>query len=126
MAESVITVSKLREVIGGGDLRVDNALPDAVNRCVLDLVEGAVRRARQNGRSTVRPDDLAGQRAFDPVGVTVASRVQGLIREAGLRVDGNLVDALNGHVQAILKEGMEKARANGRSTVRPHDLPSIR
>lgn len=126
MAESVITISKVRDVISAAGMRTDSALPDELNQRVLTLISGAIQRARDNGRSTVRADDLAGQRAFDPVGVTLAGRVQAVIRAAGVRVGGNLVDALNGHVHAILTEGIEKARANGRSTVRPHDLPSIR
>ncbi len=126
MAETVITISKVRNVVTGAGMRTDGALPDELNQRVLDLLSGAMQRARDNGRSTVRPDDLAGQRAFDPVGVTLAGRVQAVVRGAGLRVGGNLIEALNGHVQAILREGIEKARSNGRSTVRPHDLPTIR
>ncbi len=126
MAELLVTVSKVRDVIGGADLRTDSQLPDALHNRVVALLNGAMNRARKNGRSTVRPEDLAGPRLDDSTGVTVASRVQQLVRASDLRVDSNLVDALNGHVQAILNEGIERARANGRSTVRPYDLPAFR
>lgn len=126
MAELLVTVSRVREVIGGADLRTDSQLPEALHNRVVALVSGAMNRARKNGRSTVRPEDLAGPRLDESTGVTVASRVQQLIRDSDLRVDSNLVEALNGHVDAILSEGIERARANGRSTVRPYDLPAFR
>ncbi len=126
MAELLVAVSKVREVIGEAELRTDSQLPDALHLRVVALVNGAMNRARKNGRATVRPEDLAGPRLDESTGVTVASRVQQLIRASDLRVDANLVEALNGHVDAILNEGIERARANGRNTVRPYDLPAIR
>lgn len=125
MADQLITISKVKDIISGGGMRTDGNLPDALNGRVDQLVRGAMKRARENGRATVRPEDLGGSKAFNAGSVTVASRVSGVVRDAGLRVDGSLVDAVNGHVQAMVKEGMEKAKANGRSTVRPYDLPSV-
>ncbi len=126
MAELLVTVSKVREVIGGEELRTDSQLPDALHHRVVSLLSGAMNRARKNGRATVRPEDLAGPRIAESAGVTVASRIQQLIRASDLRVDANLVDAVNAHVEAMLSEAVERARANGRSTVRPYDLPAIR
>lgn len=126
MAEQLITVSQVKEVIGGADMRTDGSLPDALNERVSELLNGAVVRARENGRKTVRPEDLAGTGANNPRSVTVASRVRSVISAADLRVDGSLPDAINGHVEGMLEEAIERARANGRSTVRPHDLPSVR
>lgn len=125
MADQLITVSKVKDIIGGGDMRTDGSLPDELNGRVVDLVSGAMQRCRDNGRSTVRPEDLAGSEATNPLAVTVASRVSDVVRNGGLRVDGNLVDAVNGRVQAMVQEGMGKARANGRATVRPYDLPRV-
>lgn len=122
----LVTVSKVKEVIGGKDMRTDGSLPDALDEKVRDLVKGAMERTRENGRSTVRPEDVAGRGATGAASLTVASRVQGVIREGGFRVDSSLVDALNGHIQSMLEEGIERAKANGRSTVRPYDLPSVR
>ncbi|MDQ3931316.1 MAG: hypothetical protein M3252_00530 [Actinomycetota bacterium] len=126
MAELFVAVSKVREVIGEAELRTDSQLPEALHQRVVALLNGAMNRARKNGRATVRPDDLAGARLDDAPGVVVASRVQQLIRASDLRVDANLVEALNGHLEAMLSEAIERARANGRSTVRPYDLPAIR
>ncbi|MGH3442142.1 MAG: hypothetical protein ACRDUY_08895, partial [Nitriliruptorales bacterium] len=123
MAEQLITVSRVRDVIGSKDKRVDSGLPDALNACVSDLLNGAMRRAKNNGRKTVRPEDLAGPGAYNAESLTVASRVKAAVSGQDLRSDSGLVDALNGRVQAMLGEAADRAGANGRSTVRPHDLP---
>lgn len=125
MAE-LVTVSQVRDVIGGNDMRTDSGLPDSLDERVRDLLDGAIDRAQENGRATVRPEDLAGSQVDEPASLTVASRVKDHVKSADLRSDGNLPDAVNGHVQAILVEAIERARANGRSTVRPYDLPVIR
>ncbi len=126
MAEQLVTVSKVREVISGADMRTDSSLPDALNDRVADLLDGAIQRSRDNGRATVRPEDLAGRAASSPASLSVASRVKDVVKNAGLRSDGSLGEAVNGHLQSMLSEAIDRARANGRSTVRPHDLPTLR
>lgn len=126
MAEQLVTVTKLKEVISGNDMRTDSGLPDSLNETVAGLLDGAIARSQDNGRQTVRPEDLAGRRSDDAVSLTVASRIKDHVKSAGLRSDANLPDAVNGRVQAILEEAIERARANGRSTVRPYDLPAVR
>lgn len=54
--------------------------------------------------------------------VIVTSKVKAAIKEAGLRTDGNLPDALNDKIHELLKAAAKRAKENGRSTVRPHDL----
>ena len=126
MAEQLVTVSRVKNVISRADLRTDGSLPDVLNERVLDLLNGAMARARENGRKTVRPEDLAGRGAYNPESVTVASRVRGVIGAADLRVDGSLPDAVDGHVQAMVEEAVSRAKANGRKTVKPYDLPAVR
>lgn len=125
MADQLVTISKIKEVIGGADMRTDGSLPDALNQRVQELVNGAIERTKENGRSTVRPEDLAGRSVPGAASLTVASRVKDVVKAAGMRSDGNLPDAINGHVQGMLEEGIQKAKANGRATVRPHDLPKL-
>ena len=49
--------------------------------------------------------------------------VRSKIKEAaGIRVAGNLADALDKKVAEMLKIAEERAKANGRSTIRPCDL----
>ena len=54
--------------------------------------------------------------------VVVGSKVKEVIKEAGLRSDGELVQAVNDAVHDLLATAITRAKANGRSTVRPHDL----
>lgn len=58
MAESLVVQSKLKETVKRHDLRMDGNLPDAVNDKVAAMLREAAKRARENGRSTLRPHDL--------------------------------------------------------------------
>jgi RNA recognition motif-containing protein len=68
--------------------------------------------------------EVGGQRITANVKkvLLVGSKVKEVIREAGLRSDGELVQALSDKVHEILGAAIERCTANGRSTVRPHDL----
>ncbi len=54
--------------------------------------------------------------------LVVGSKVKDFIKDAELRSDGDLVEALSGKVEEILKCAMNRCKENGRSTVRPCDL----
>jgi len=54
--------------------------------------------------------------------VVVGSKVKDVVREAGLRSDGELVQAVSDKVHEILEGAIARTRSNGRSTVRPYDL----
>jgi len=54
--------------------------------------------------------------------VVVGSKVKDVIREAGLRSDGELIQAVSNKVHSLLEEAIERCKNNNRSTVRPHDL----
>lgn len=54
--------------------------------------------------------------------VIVQSRLRDAIKDLDLRMDGDLPDALNDKVLELLHEGAERARDNGRKTLRPYDL----
>ncbi|GMQ88049.1 MAG: hypothetical protein BMS9Abin08_1267 [Gammaproteobacteria bacterium] len=54
--------------------------------------------------------------------VVVGSKVKAIVREAGLRSDGELVQAVSDDVHAILKAAIKRTKANGRPIVRPYDL----
>lgn len=58
MAESVVVQSKLKEAVKGLELRMDGNLPDALNEKVHQILRDAGKRAKENGRSTLRPYDL--------------------------------------------------------------------
>jgi len=54
--------------------------------------------------------------------VVVGSKVKDVVRQAGLRSDGELVAAVSEKVHAMLQTAISRCTQNGRSTVRPHDL----
>lgn len=54
--------------------------------------------------------------------VVVGSKVKDVIRNAGLRSDGDLVQAVSEKVHDLLEAAIERAQANKRGTVRPYDL----
>jgi histone H3/H4 len=57
--------------------------------------------------------------------VVVGSKVKEVIREAGLRSDGDLVQAVNEAVSGMIRRAFRRAVANGRKTVRPHDFSCL-
>ena len=54
--------------------------------------------------------------------LVVGSKVKDLIKDSDLRTDGDLIEALSGKVEEMLKSAMQRCKENGRSTVRPCDL----
>ncbi len=54
--------------------------------------------------------------------VVVGSKVKDVIRTAGLRSDGELVQAVSDHVHDMLEAAVERAQDHKRGTVRPYDL----
>lgn len=58
MADSVVVQSKLKDAVKSLELRMDGNLPDAVNDKIHAILKDAAKRAKENGRSTLRPYDL--------------------------------------------------------------------
>lgn len=58
MADSLVVQSKVKEAVKGLDLRMDSNLPDALNAKVAAMLAEAAKRAKENGRGTLRPYDL--------------------------------------------------------------------
>ena len=56
------------------------------------------------------------------VNLVVGSKVKEAIKKNGVRVAGDLMDALNGTVSNLLKNAVARCKANNRGTVRPQDL----
>jgi hypothetical protein len=54
--------------------------------------------------------------------VVVGSKIKEVIKEAGLRSDGELIQALSDKVHDMLGGAIKRCQGNSRSTVRPHDL----
>ncbi len=54
--------------------------------------------------------------------VVIASKIKDVVKAAGLQSSGDLVDGVSDKVHAMIKAAVERAKANGRATVRPYDL----
>lgn len=54
--------------------------------------------------------------------LVVNSKVKEAVKSHDLRMDSALGDALNAKVAEILRQAAERAKANNRGTLRPHDL----
>lgn len=54
--------------------------------------------------------------------LVVASKVKDVLKGAGLRTSGDLVDGLSEKVHALLHSAAERAKADKRQTVRREDL----
>ncbi len=54
--------------------------------------------------------------------VVVGSKVKDVIRTAGYRSDGELVQAVSEKVHEMLEAAITRAASNKRGTVRPYDL----
>lgn len=57
-AGSVVVTSKVRDRLRGSNARMSGEFVEALNDEVDVLIERAVKRAKDNNRSTVRPQDL--------------------------------------------------------------------
>lgn len=55
----------------------------------------------------------------------VASKVKGMIKDAGFNTAGDALDGLNGLVAWYVEQATKRANANGRKTVRAHDFAAM-
>ena len=59
MAQEILVVgSKVKALVSKSEMRSDGSLIEAVSAKVEEMMEAAISRAKNNGRSTVRPYDL--------------------------------------------------------------------
>ena len=54
--------------------------------------------------------------------VVVGSKVKDVVRSAGYRSDGELIQAISDKVHEMLEAAIKRAESNKRGTVRPYDL----
>ena len=52
----------------------------------------------------------------------VGSKMKDVVKAAGCMSSGDLIEALSAKVHEMLTSATERAKGNGRSTVRPYDL----
>lgn len=56
--ENLVVGSKVKELIKESELRSDGELVDSLSGKVEEILKAAMKRCKDNGRSTVRPCDL--------------------------------------------------------------------
>jgi histone H3/H4 len=54
--------------------------------------------------------------------LVVGSKVKALLKDAGCNTGGDVIEAVNGYVHWLVGQAAERAHANGRKTVRAHDV----
>ena len=52
----------------------------------------------------------------------VGSKMKDVVKSAGCMSSGDLIEALSQKVHEMLSNATQRAKGNGRSTVRPYDL----
>ncbi len=52
----------------------------------------------------------------------VASKLKDLVKQLGMMASGDLADAASKMLEQAVKKASDRAKANGRKTVRPEDL----
>jgi len=90
------------------------------DRPPLEGRSGAVSTPSKNKRFT--PMAKAKKAGGKGGNLVVGSKVKDAVRSAGMRASGDLVDAVSAAVANHLKGAIARCKANGRGTVRPHDL----
>lgn len=66
-----------------------------------------------------------GKKAGKGDSFVVASKAKSFLQGKDCRVAGDALDGLNGVVSWYLEQAAARAKANGRSTVRPHDFVAM-
>ncbi len=64
----------------------------------------------------------AGGKSASKEILIVGSKMKDVVKSAGCMSSGDLIEALSERVHAILASAAQRAKDNGRSTVRPYDL----
>ena len=54
--------------------------------------------------------------------LVVGSKLKAAIKDHGCNTGGDVIDAVNGYVHWLLGQAAARASANGRKTVRGHDI----
>ena len=65
---------------------------------------------------------MAKKKAAVKIQLVVGSKVKEMIKGEGCKTAGDMIEAVNQEVAAILEKAIARAQANKRSTVRPQDL----
>ncbi len=85
-------------------------------------LEQAGKRAKENGRKTVRKTDFCTCDKGSMADCVVGSKSKAMLKDAGCNCAGDALDGLSMLAAKYLDQAAERAQANGRKTVRKHDF----
>jgi len=122
MADNVIVASKMKEMISGMGCNTGGDVAETLNGMCMWLINEACTRTGANGRKTVRSYDFVASQSNDGASLAVASKVKEAIRAAGMNCGGDALDGLNAYLGWAVASAAGRAKANGRKTVRGHDV----
>ncbi|MEK7705022.1 MAG: hypothetical protein AAB426_08690 [Myxococcota bacterium] len=54
--------------------------------------------------------------------LVIGSKVKDAVKAKGCQSSGDLIEALSDKLHVMIEAAIERAKANGRATVRPYDL----
>lgn len=120
MTDLLVVKAKIKDV--AGQINVAGDLAEALDKKAKELLKDAVTRAKENKRSTVMPKDI-------PYFFCCGTAKEMLVVRSKLKencgdcnVAGDLAEGLNNVLNHFVKEGIQRAADNKRSTIMPKDL----
>ncbi len=78
--------------------------------------------AKKSTKKAAKKSTSRASSGTSNVQLVVASRIKEAARAGDVRVAGDFADAFNAEMNEVLGRAIERAKNNGRSTVRPGDL----
>ncbi|HIF46354.1 MAG TPA: hypothetical protein EYQ73_06155 [Candidatus Poseidoniales archaeon] len=121
MADMVIVASKFKEMVKSSGCNTGGDAAEAFNHYVHWQIEEACNRAKANGRKTVRSHDFSTMSVSED-SLLVASKVKAVIKANGLNCAADAFYGLNYQLNWVVSSGCNRAVANGRKTIRGHDI----
>jgi histone H3/H4 len=92
------------------------------NGVVAGIVTDAARRAKANGRKTIKAQDVAPTTKPASDKFLYESRVRDSVKVHGLRCAGDALSAVNAMSASRIEDAAARAKANGRKTIQPGDF----
>lgn len=119
----LIVASKVKEMAKMMDCNTGGDAIEGLNEFATWVVGEACSKAQANGRKTVRSYDFVSSETNEPgATLAVASKVREAIKAAGMNCGGDALDGLNAYLGWLVAVGCNRAKQNGRKTLRRHDI----
>jgi histone H3/H4 len=118
---SIVVGSKAKAHLKGKGCNCAGDALDGLEAVLMWYLEDGAAKAKANGRKTVRAYDFVAD-AKGGADVVVGSRCKAVLKEKGCNTAGDAINGLQSLAGHYLDQAAERAKANGRKTVRKHDF----